>query len=44
MFTSIEQKTVDRVKGKEDVIETDSILNQPETNEKAAEETEEEVL
>ena len=44
MFTSIEQKTVDRVKGKEDVIETDSILNQPETNEKAVEETEEENL
>ena len=44
MFTSIEQKTVHRVNSKEDVIETDSILNQPETNEKAAEETEEEIL
>ena len=44
MFTSIEQKTVCRVNSKEDVIENDSILNQPETNEKAAEETEEEVL
>ena len=44
MFTSIEQKTVHRVNSKEDVIETDSILNQPETNEKAVEETEEEVL
>lgn len=44
MFTSIEQKTVHRVNSKEGVIETDSILNQPETNEKAAEKTEEEIL
>lgn len=44
MFTTIEQKTVHRVNSKEDVRETDSILNQLETNEKAAEETEEEIL